>query len=279
MRCALGGGLLALYGIVLLVASGCSDFGSKPMLTVDGQINFNRDIRPILSNNCYACHGPDLENNKADLRLDLRDAAVASQVLVPGDAGNSEMIARVISNDPDDIMPPPEAHKTLTPEQRELLARWVDEGAEYEVHWSYTPVKRPKAASIDELISKQLQRRGLTYAEPADPHTLVRRIYLDLLGIPPTPAEVAAFVEDESDQAYENLVDRLLQSPHYGERMAVDWLDAVRYADTVGYHGDQSRDASPYRDYVIHAFNTNKPYDTFTIEQIAGDLLPDAGIE
>ncbi|MBX2823742.1 MAG: PSD1 and planctomycete cytochrome C domain-containing protein [Gammaproteobacteria bacterium] len=275
----LGGALLALYGIVLLIASGCSNSDTTVASSLPEQIDFNRDIRPILSNNCYACHGPDLENNKADLRLDLRDAAIASQMLVPGDAGNSEMIARIISDDPDEIMPPPDAHKTLTPEQRELLARWVDEGAEYEVHWSYAPVKRPDAASIDEVIGKKLQRRGLAYSESADPHTLVRRVYLDLLGIPPTPAEVAAFLEDDSGQAYEKLIDRLLQSPHYGERMAVDWLDAVRYADTVGYHGDQARDASPYRDYVINAFNTNKPYDVFTIEQIAGDLLPDAGLE
>jgi len=279
IRCVFAGSLLALYGVALLVISACSDSGQDVSLVVAEPIDFNRDIRPILSNNCYACHGPDKDNNLADLRLDLRDAAIAAEALVPGDSDNSEMIRRILVDDPDEIMPPPDAHKTLTPEQKELLARWVDEGAEYDAHWAYTPVEHPAEASIDEVIRQQLKRRGLSYSEPADSSTLVRRLYLDVLGIPPTPEEVTAFLEDDSGQAYENLVDRLLQSPHYGERMAVDWLDAVRYADSVGYHGDQSRDASPYRDYVINAFNTNKPYDTFTIEQIAGDLLPDAGLE
>ncbi|WOO39384.1 PSD1 and planctomycete cytochrome C domain-containing protein [Rubellicoccus peritrichatus] len=238
-------------------------------------ISFNRDVRPILSENCYFCHGPDETNNKADLRLDLRDAAIASGVLVPGDAANSELVKRIMTDDVDDVMPPPDAHKTLTDEQKALMARWIDEGAEYEGHWSYQRVERPDYASIDAIVSNNLKERGLNFSPPADKETLVRRVYLDVTGLPPTPEEARAFLDDESTDAYEKLIDRLLESPHYGEYMAIYWLDAVRFADSVGYHGDQSRDASAFRDYVIEAFNANMPFDQFTIEQIAGDLLPD----
>ncbi|MEO0795568.1 MAG: PSD1 and planctomycete cytochrome C domain-containing protein [Verrucomicrobiota bacterium] len=268
-----------------MLIAGCSkqpessDIADGPKVASVEPISFNRDIRPILSNNCYFCHGPDLENNKADLRLDDRDSAIVANAIVPGSAETSEMIQRILSDDADMLMPPPDSHRKLTDEQKQLLARWIDEGAEYEGHWSYMPVVRPDAASIDEIIEKRLDRRGLAFSPEADKATLLRRVSLDITGLPPTPEQTKAFMEDASETAYEALVDELLASPHYGEKMAIGWLDAVRYADTVGYHGDQNRDATPFRDYVIQAFNTNKPFDQFTIEQIAGDLLPNATLQ
>jgi len=254
---------------------------SKPLDSAPSldKISFNRDIRPILSDNCYYCHGPDEENNKAGLRLDLREEALVFDTIIPGDAENSEMILRVNTDDPSDLMPPPKSHKKLTGKQKELLTQWINEGAVYEDHWSYKPVQRPDYASINDVVTTELKKHNLTLSPAADKQTLLRRIYLDITGLPPTPEEAEVFLSDTSLNAYEKLIDRLLASPHYGENMAIHWLDAVRYADTVGYHGDQERDASPYRDYVIHAFNSNKPFDKFTIEQIAGDLLPNATIQ
>lgn len=255
---------------------------SKPAEEPNAQpknISFNRDIRPILSDNCYFCHGPDEENNKAGLRLDLREEALIFDTIIPGDAENSEMIIRINADAPSGLMPPPNSHKKLTQAQKQLLAQWINEGAAYEDHWSYEPVKRPDYPSIDDVVTNELKNHNLSLSPTADKKTLLRRVYLDVAGLPPTSEEAKAFLSDTSSDAYEKLIDRLLASPHYGENMAVYWLDAVRYADTVGYHGDQERDASPYRDYVIHAFNTNKPFDQFTIEQIAGDLLPNATIE
>jgi hypothetical protein len=241
-------------------------------------VQFNRDIRPILSENCSFCHGPDETNNKSALRLDLRDAAIAAGAIVPGDPDSSELIRRVLSDDPAEVMPRPDTHKTLTAKQKQQLVQWVEAGAPYEAHWSYKPVQRPDYASIDAIVADALQKRDLRFADPADKTTLVRRVFLDVTGLPPTPAQAAAFLEDASENAYEELIDRLLASPHYGENMAIYWLDLVRFTDTVGYHGDQNRDASPFRDYVIEAFNKNMPFDQFTIEQIAGDLLPDPSL-
>jgi hypothetical protein len=253
--------------------------GSSP-----ARLAFNRDIRPILSENCYACHGPDKNKRKAKLRLDERASAVTTRAIVPGKADDSELIARIFSDDADEVMPPANSHKSLTGPQKDLLRRWIEEGAEYQAHWAYVPVQRPaipavKRASwvrnpIDAFILATLESRGIAPSPEADKRTLIRRLTLDLTGLPPTPEEVRGFERDNDPRAYERLVDRLLDSPHYGERMAVPWLDLVRFADTVGYHGDQGQRIFPYRDYVIDAFNRNLSFDRFTTEQIAGDLLP-----
>jgi hypothetical protein len=243
------------------------------------KIEFNRDIRPILSDNCFFCHGPDKKQRQADLRLDEREAAVASQAIVPSKPDKSGIIARIFSSDGDEMMPPAESPKRLTSAQKELLRRWVAEGAEYQGHWAYLPPKRPAVpkdrSAIDYLVGKRLQQIGLTPATEADRRTLARRLSFDLVGLPPRAEDVDAFVEDRSTDAYDRLLEQLLDSPHYGERMAIGWLDIVRFADTIGYHSDTPRNVWPYRDYVIQAFNSNKPFDQFTIEQLAGDLLPD----
>lgn len=243
------------------------------------QVDFNRDVQPILSNHCYACHGPDVENNKSDVRFDIRESAIETGAIVPGNAATSLLIDRIYTTDVDDIMPPPDVHKPLSEEQKQTLKAWIDNGAEYDIHWAYKRVEQPKPDSIDQIIRSGLKERGLDFSAEAPRQTLLRRVYLDTIGLPPTPEQAEAFLNNESPDAYEQLVDSLLASPHYGENMAIDWLDAVRYADSVGYHGDQPRDASPFRDHVIHAFNTNKPYDEFVTEQIAGDLLPNATME
>jgi len=262
----------------------------------DDVISFNRDIRPILSNNCYVCHGPDEGTRGAGMRLDLRDEALAgrsgSAAIVPGDPDASLIIERMEAHDPLDQMPPPDSQKSVTEEQIALLRDWIAEGAVYEAHWSYEPLERPEIPDrapegfeewaknpVDRFVLGRLADRGFIPAPEADRVTLIRRLSFDLTGLPPTPAEVDRFLNDRSPNAYEKLVDRLLASPHYGERMAVDWLDQVRYADTNGFHGDQHRNIWPYRDYVIRSFNENKPFDQFTIEQIAGDLLPNATTE
>lgn len=253
-----------------------------------GRVEFNRDIRPVLSDNCFACHGPDTAKMKGGLRLDLRDAALApaksgKPAIIVGKPEESELVRRLQTTDPDDLMPPPESHKTLTSAQRELLIRWISEGAEYQGHWAYQPPRRPAApsgpAAIDHLVRSRLGKIGITPAPEADRRTLVRRLHFDLVGLPPSPEDVAAFERDTRSGAYERLVERLLSSPHHGERMAIAWLDVVRFADTIGYHSDNPRNIWPYRDYVIQSFNRNKPFDVFTREQIAGDLIPGAGLE
>ncbi len=248
-------------------------------------VEFNRDIRPILAENCYLCHGPDRSHRKGGLRLDDRTAAIAKQAIVPDRPGESELIARIASDDPDEVMPPREANKTLTDRQKDLLRRWIAEGAKYQSHWAYEPIRRPDAPRtaaagwsknpVDAFVLAGLEARGITPSPRADPRTLLRRLSLDLIGLPPDPETVARFEQDPSDAAYEREVDRLLASPRYGERMAVPWLDLVRFADTVGYHGDQNQHSFPFRDYVINAFNANMPFDRFTAEQVAGDLLPE----
>jgi len=253
---------------------------TRPVGAADAveKVRFNRDIRQLLSDNCFACHGPDANARKGDLRLDLRDAAVESKAIVPGQTAESRLVERIFSTDPDTVMPPPESSKSLTPAQKELLKRWVAEGAEYEGHWAYLPPAKPPvpagAKAIDHLLKEHLARLGLTLSPAADRRTLARRLSFDLLGLPPTPEEVDAFVADASPEAYEKFVDRLMAAPHYGERMAIPWLDVVRFADTAGYHSDNPRNIYPYRDWVIRAFNENKPFDQFTVEQLAGDLLP-----
>ena len=240
---------------------------------------FNRDIRPILSGNCIFCHGPDANHRKGKLRLDLRDAALAAKAFVPGKPEESELVKRLRTHDETDVMPPPESKKTLTQKERDLLVRWIAEGAVYEEHWAYTPIKRPpipagSAAPVDAFITKGLAAQGAKMSPEAGRRELLRRLSFDLTGLPPTPEEVATFVADTEPDAYAKQVERLLSSPHFGERMAVWWLDVARFADTVGYHGDQNQRVFPYRDYVINAFNTNKRFDRFTVEQLAGDLLP-----
>lgn len=249
----------------------------------DRPVRFNRDIRPLLTDRCLACHGPDAKTVEGDLRLDLREDAVEKKAIVPGDINASELVRRILSSDVDEVMPPPESHKTISDDERKLIQRWIAEGAEYEAHWAYEPLSAGDAkgqrergsAAIDGFVSQGLSAAKVDPVPKADRVTLIRRLSFDLTGMPPTPVEVDAFLNDKSEDAYAKLVDRLLKSPRYGERMAIYWLDLVRYADTVGYHGDQDVSQSPFRDYVIQAFNDNMPYDRFVREQLAGDLLPE----
>ena len=253
------------------------------------KIDFNRDIRPVFSEHCYACHGPDEHKRKAGLRLDRQQEALkplksGERAIVPGDLVKSALVQRVNSHDPEEVMPPPKEGKPLSADQIELLTRWVKEGAPWKNHWSFIPPERselPKVRQknwprneIDYFVLDRLEKAGLQPAPEADRATLIRRASFDLTGLPPTVEEVDAYLADKSPQAYEKLVDRLLNSPHFGERMAVNWLDLARYADTSGYHFDGVRFMWLWRDWVINAFNQNKPYDAFTIEQLAGDLLP-----
>jgi hypothetical protein len=250
---------------------------------VPTKIDFNRDVRSILSDNCFVCHGPDPSHREAGLRLDLRDEAIDAAAIAPHAPDESSLIERVMSDDDDLQMPPADSNKRLTDRQKEILKRWVEQGAEYQQHWAYEPpVKADIPAgenAVDVLVQRQLKELGLEPAAEADRRTLIRRLYFDVLGLPPTPEEVDAFLNDSSPDAYHRLVERALQNPHYGERMAIPWLDVVRYADTIGYHSDTPRNVWPYRDWVIRSFNENKPFDRFTIEQVAGDLLPDADVQ
>ncbi len=249
---------------------------------VPARIEFNRDVRPILSDNCFYCHGNDPKHREADLRLDIRDEAVKAKAFVPGKTKESELIARILTDDEDDLMPPPDSHKKLTPRQKAVLQKWIEQGAAYQQHWAYEkPVKPAIPAGmngVDVLVQKRLSEIGLKPSPQADARTLIRRLYFDLLGLPPSPSDLSEW-SDLSDKRYEQLVDRLLKNPHYGERMAIGWLDVVRFADTIGYHSDNPHNVWPYRDYVIKSFNTNKRFDRFTVEQIAGDLMPDANQE
>lgn len=247
---------------------------------VPDRILFNRDVRPILSDNCFACHGPDANHRKGKLRLDLREEALKSEAFVPGKPGESELVKRLETTNDDELMPPRDSRKQLTQRQKEILKRWVEQGAVYQQHWAYEPpVKAPVPYgehAVDYLVRRRWTEVGLRSSPEADRRTLIRRLYSDLLGLPPTPSEVSAFEKDPSPDAYERLVERVLRNPHYGERLAIGWLDVVRYADTIGYHSDNPRNVWPYRDWVIRSFNDNKRFDRFTLEQIAGDLLPDA---
>ncbi|MDB5323911.1 MAG: Protein of unknown function (DUF1553)/Protein of unknown function (DUF1549)/Planctomycete, partial [Phycisphaerales bacterium] len=254
-------------------------------------INFSRDIHPILSENCFACHGPDEKARKAKLRLDTQEGAFKKHddtaPIVPAHPEQSEVIRRILTTDPDDHMPPPDSGKKLTPRQIDLLKQWITQGADYKKHWSFEPINSPPIPPItnpqstirnpiDNFILARLQKEGLAPSQEAPKSTLLRRVTLDLTGLPPTPKELDAFLADTAPDAYEKVVDRLLANPHFGERMALEWLDAARYADTHGYHIDAGRDMTRWREWVIDAFNHNKPFDQFTIEQLAGDLLPSA---
>ncbi|HYF37548.1 MAG TPA: DUF1549 domain-containing protein, partial [Prosthecobacter sp.] len=265
---------------------------SAPVLaSAADPIVFNRDIRPILSDKCFHCHGPDEKERKSGLRLDVREAALkpaesGAIAIVPGDPKTSELIARCLTDSEDDLMPPAKLGKHLTQREKDLLQRWVSEGAEYQGHWAFLPPARPQVpphpkeqTPIDGFITTRLAREGLHLSPEADRATLIRRVFLDLTGLPPTPAEVDAFEKDRSPNAYERVVDRLLASQHYGERMAMQWLDFARYADSHGFQTDSSRSMWPWREWVIRSFNANKPFDQFTIEQIAGDLLPNATLD
>lgn len=255
----------------------------------DQPLEYNRDIRPLLSETCFQCHGPDSASRKADLRLDKREGAVQSQAIVPGDPDSSEMIQRILSTDPDEVMPPPATKKLLTAAQKDLLKRWVASGAEYQPHWSLLAPKRPVPPplkneawiknTIDRFILAKLEAAGLSPAPEADRRTLARRLSLDLTGLPPDPAQVEAFVADTAPDAYERYVDRLLSSARWGEHRGRYWLDAARYGDTHGIHVDNYRENWVYRNWVIGAFNRNLPFDRFTIEQLAGDLLPNSTLE
>ncbi|MEZ6068160.1 MAG: DUF1549 domain-containing protein [Planctomycetaceae bacterium] len=259
----------------------------------DDKVSYGRDIQPILARTCLACHGPDEESRQADLRLDARDAAIASAAIVPGDADASELIRRIGSSDPDERMPPPEAKQQLSPAERALLRDWIDAGADYEPHWSFVPPVRTEVPRlqvgepasdagwarnpIDVFLLERMHSVGLRPSPEADRHTLIRRVSLDLTGLPPTADEIAGFLRDDAPGAYERLVDRLLASPHYGERWGRAWLDLARYSDTNGYEKDRPRTVWPWRDWVIDALNDDMPFDQFTIEQLAGDMLPAAG--
>lgn len=254
------------------------------------RISFNREIRPILSDACFQCHGPDDKQRKAGLRLDVKESALKSAesgatAIVPGKVDASELLKRLITTDESLQMPPANSGKKITPQQIELIKRWITEGAEYQGHWAFIPPAKPSLPGIqnpkpetrnpiDAFIRARLEREGLTPAPEADKRTLIRRVSLDLTGLPPTPAEVDEFLKDTSAEAYERVVDRLLKSRRYGERMAQQWLDMARYADSNGFQVDSSRFQWPWRDWVINAFNSNMPFDQFTVEQLAGDLLP-----
>ena len=252
---------------------------------VPEQLSFNRDIRSILSDNCFACHGQDAKKREADLRLDTFAGATGEeggpQAIVPGDAESSELLRRVASDDEDERMPPPSSHKTLTDAQKDLLKRWIEQGAKYQRHWAFEPIQRPVVPEvqgarhpIDAFLAVRWQQAGLTAQPEADRETLIRRVALALTGLPPTVAEVDQYLADSAADAYERMVDRYLDSPRYGEEMACHWLDVARYADTHGLHLDNERQMWAYRDWVVQAWNDNLPFDQFTVWQLAGDLLP-----
>ena len=243
-------------------------------LVVPKVVRFNKHVQPILSDKCYFCHGPDDHERKGDLRLDVRELAIKAEAIVPGDPNKSLLIERItLDHNDEDIMPPLNSHKELTATEIAILKKWIKSGAKYETHWAYTEVKHNKKASIDSLVSKRLKDENLKFSKQTDARTLTRRLYLDLTGLPPKPEDLPKADYHYKPEEIEALVDKLLSSPAYGERMASWWLDAVRYANTIGYHSDIPIPTSPYRDWVIKAFNNNMPYDQFTIEQIAGDLL------
>jgi len=257
--------------------------------TAADAIDFNRDIRPILAENCFYCHGQDGNKREADLRLDLREAAVAAGAIVPGEAGASTLLERIHSTDADVLMPPPDSNRRLSAEQKQLLETWIRAGATYEPHWAFVAPQRPEPPAVarrewvrnpvDAFVLAKLEAAGLEPSPEADRATLIRRLHADLVGLPPTPAEVDAFVADPAPDAYERLVDRLLASPHYGERMALGWLDAARYADSNGFQQDGDTWQWIWRDWVVKAFNADMPFDRFSIEQLAGDLLPEPTLE
>lgn len=272
----------------LIVTLGCL-LCSCIMVNAEEKLEYNRDIRPILADNCFACHGPDSAARKGNLRLDQRELAIKKKAIKPGDVAGSEMIERIITADTSDLMPPPESHKKLTDQQKAMLKKWIEQGAEYQSHWSLIAPKRPDIPTvknsrwirnpIDAFVLAELEKQKLKPSPEADRRTLARRVSFDLTGLPPAPEDVAAFVNDKSVNAYEKYVDKLLSSVHWGEHRGRYWLDYSRYADTHGIHFDNYREMWSYRDWVIKAFNKNMPFDQFTTEQLAGDLLPNATLD
>ncbi len=277
----------------LAIGLSVSAIQAEPAITGASSIDFQRDVRPVLADNCFACHGPDGNARQADLRLDTRDGAFADRggyrVIVPGSAAESRLYERMSHSQEIARMPPPNAERFPSPEQIETIRLWIEQGAEWSSHWAYEAPVRPdipevRAAQsivneVDAFVLARLEQEGLSLSPEADRRTLLRRLSLDLTGLPPDPADVARFLSDTSPEAYGKQVDRLLNSPHFGERMAMLWLDLARYADTHGFHIDGRRDMWQWRDWVIGAFNENKPFDEFTIEQVAGDLLPEPTLD
>ena len=289
----IGLSLLAVFLWIPVTARSEPTSGSD--IPAAGKISFDRDVRPILSNHCWKCHGPDAKERKAGLRLDQLDSATTpaesgKTAIIAKKPADSELVRRILSADSDEQMPPASENKPLSAGQKEILKRWIEQGATFEQHWSFRPVTRPAIPPvkssienqkskiknpIDHFILARLEAEGLSPSPEADRETLIRRVTLDMTGLPPTMAEIDEFLSDRDADAYEKVVDRLLKSPHYGERMALDWLDASRFADTNGYHIDNGRDMTRWRKWVIDAFNRNLPFDQFTIQQLAGDLLPE----
>jgi Protein of unknown function (DUF1553)/Protein of unknown function (DUF1549)/Concanavalin A-like lectin/glucanases superfamily/Planctomycete cytochrome C len=276
-----------LFSTFVLVANWFTIGNSN--VNAAGTIQFNRDIRPILSENCFACHGPDSAKRAADLRLDQREAAISKNAFVPGKPDESEIIRRIFSTDPEAVMPTPDSHKSLTPQQKELLKSWVAEGAEYQGHWAFLPPAKPELPQvrnnawirnpIDRFVLSELERKGLEPSPDSELRSLLRRVSYDLTGLPPSPEDIDRVLADPSPERYENYVDELLKRPEWGEHRGRHWLDYARYADTHGIHFDNFREMWSYREWVIQAFNRNLPFDQFTIEQLAGDLLPNADID
>ncbi len=277
---------MRLWSLVLLCCVPYTVYGRG---SGEGTIDFNRDIRPILSENCFYCHGQDAAKREADLRLDQREGALEFAAFVPGDPDDSYMLERIHSDDPDELMPPPDSNRTLSDREKQLLRQWIAEGAEYDDHWAFVAPVRPEPPTlqraewarnaIDHFILAKLETEGIQPSAEASRATLIKRLYADLVGLAPTPEEIAAFVSDQSEDAYEKLVDRLLASPHYGERQAIPWLDAARYADSNGFQQDGDTWQWIWRDWLVQALNDDLSFDQFTIWQLAGDLLPDPSNE
>lgn len=273
-----------LVSVAMLTAAAAFAPAAEPVA-----IDFNRDIRSILAENCFYCHGQDGNKREADLRLDDPAAAIGAGAIVPGDAGASTLLERIHSTDPDVVMPPPDSNRRLTAEQKQLLDRWVREGAAYQPHWAFVAPGRPEPPAVvghewirnpvDTFVLAKIEAAGIAPSPEADRPTLIRRLHADFVGLPPTPAEVDAFVADPSPDAYERLVDRLLASPHYGERLALPWLDAARYADSNGFQQDGDTWQWLWRDWVVRSLNDDTPFDQFSIAQLAGDLLPAATLD
>ncbi|MGN6137192.1 MAG: DUF1549 domain-containing protein, partial [Aureliella sp.] len=277
----------------LVMASAVASAGESDSAA---KVDFNREIRPILSEYCFTCHGPDEKMLQAGLRLDQREsvfqpAESGKVAVVPGAPDASELIRRIMTTQADEAMPPADAAKHPSVAQKELLKRWVEQGAVWSDHWSFMPIERPPVPEIappagyvirnpiDAFVLERLAREGLSPAPEESSERLIRRVSLDLIGLPPSLDEVRDFVEDRSHNAFEKVVDRLLGNEHFGERLAIQWLDLARYGDTSGYHNDSLRDMWLWREWVIRAFNSNLPFDQFTIEQLAGDLLPEATVD
>ena len=260
-------------------------------LLAEERVEFNRDIRPIFSDTCFACHGPDEAKTKGKLRLDSLEAArrggkSGDPAIVPGHPERSAVMKRLLTTDADDHMPPAEFHKVLSKDQIDLVARWIKEGAVYQGHWAFQEPRKAAVPpipaggnAIDGWLGRTLAEKGLAPNPEADRATLLRRAALDLTGLPPSEDDQKAFLADHSPDAWSRALDRLLASPHFGEQMAVQWLDFARYADSNGFQSDTTRTMWPWRDWVIRAYNENKPFDQFTIEQLAGDLLPNPRVD